>query len=331
MASPRGHRRWAILGVLLGAPVTAELLQAYLDVTGDPGGLVVTVLFLAPLYGGAALLVREIAVRTGRGWPGILLLAGAFGLAMPGLVDLSLFTEHNPDVTDWDAMWAPTEAFGMSWHPAVAWTLGHVVMSVGVPLAMLDALAPATRERSLLGRPGIVATAALCVAVAALIRADAPAAADPTWVQTAGVVAVVLGLVVLALSPYGTPLGRTRTDRGWPVTAAGVLGFATMVAIDFPPPTWVGVSVVGVAATLLGAVLWRAARSLTWDLRHVTALACAAMLERVLVGFISPLPPGVELASKLAQSAVLLLAVLAVSRLALRRSAAAARRGRVTA
>ena len=88
--------------MLLGAPVSAKLVQSYLDITGDFTDTLFLIVFLAPLYGGAALLVREVAVRAGRGWPGMLLLSWAFGVAMPGLVDLSLFTEHNPDVTGWD-------------------------------------------------------------------------------------------------------------------------------------------------------------------------------------------------------------------------------------
>src|SRR5690625_6863211 len=80
-----------ILCVLLGAPVTAEFLQAYQALTGDPVAVAGAIVFLAPLYGGAALLIREITVRTGRGWPARLILAAAFGLAMPGIVDLSMF------------------------------------------------------------------------------------------------------------------------------------------------------------------------------------------------------------------------------------------------
>ena len=72
-----------MVALLLGAPVCAELLQAYLDITGDPCSRWCSlVFFFAPLYGGAAVLIREVAVRTGRGWPGRLLLAAAFGLLM---------------------------------------------------------------------------------------------------------------------------------------------------------------------------------------------------------------------------------------------------------
>ncbi len=71
---------------------------------------------------------------------------------MPGMVDLSLFTEHRSDVTGWEEVWSPTSVLGISVHAGIAWSLGHVVMSIGVPIALLHALAPKLRGRSLLGR-----------------------------------------------------------------------------------------------------------------------------------------------------------------------------------
>ena len=145
-----------MLGLLFGAPVSAEYLQAYLTATGDAVELVAGLLFFAPLYGGAALVIREVAVRSGRGWPGILLLGGAFGVIMQGLVDLSLFTKHEPDITGWDDIWSPTAVpvLGISVYALIAFTLGHVLMSIGVPIALVDALAPKVRGRSLVGWKG---------------------------------------------------------------------------------------------------------------------------------------------------------------------------------
>ncbi len=54
------------------------------------------VVFLAPLHGGAAPLIREVAVRplvAGR-----LLLAGACGVLMTTGTDSSLFTPERPEI-----------------------------------------------------------------------------------------------------------------------------------------------------------------------------------------------------------------------------------------
>jgi hypothetical protein len=49
---------------------------------------------LAPMYGGGALLIREVVRRRGLGWPSIILLALACGVLEEGLITQSLF---NPD------------------------------------------------------------------------------------------------------------------------------------------------------------------------------------------------------------------------------------------
>jgi len=96
------------VGVVLLAPVFAELIQAYLGDLGGVFGLLFFVVFLAPLYGGAVLLIREVTVRTGRGWPSRLLLATAFGVAMPTLVDVSLWSPRTtPTSTTGTTSWAP--------------------------------------------------------------------------------------------------------------------------------------------------------------------------------------------------------------------------------
>lgn len=311
---------WPVAGVLLGAPVSAELLQAYLPLTGDALETLFFVAFLAPLYGGAALLIREVAVRTGRGWPGTLLIAAGFGVAMPGLIDLSAFTEDADYATGWTELWAPTEAFGLSWHGMVMWSLGHVVMSIGVPLAILDGLAPSTRGRPLLGRVGLVVVGTLFVGVAALVRSDAARSADPTLLQTAGVTAVVAGLVLTGLSRWGRPVPRTADRRAWRSGTASIFGIAVVAVLDLSAPTWTGL-VVGAGLALLAAgVLLRAAASRSWGLRQIVAVASGALIGRTLVGFVAPLPPDVPLPAKLIQSTVMLLAVLGVVVLAHRRA-----------
>lgn len=316
-----------MLGVLLGAPVSAELVQGYLDVTGDLAESLFLVVFLAPLYGGAALVIREVAVRTGRGWPGILALSWAFGVAMPGLIDLSLFAEHRPDVRGWEELWSPTAAGGVSWHPAFTWSAAHVVMSIGVPLALLDALAPSTRGRSLLGWKGVVALGVSCVGVAALIRRDAAPGSVPTPQQTVCVLVVVGLLVALALSPFGRSMGRRYDGRRTSTASvglAGLVGFAVMASLDFPPPTWAGLGLAVVLTLSLGGAIAGAARFRPWGTVHVTSLACGALVERTLVGCLSPLPPGVGPSAKLVQAAIVLAGVATVSALAVRRSAAGA-------
>ncbi len=74
------------LGLFVLAPLVAEFLLGNLPITALPA-----LVLLAPLYGGGALLIREVARRTGRGWPTMIVLALAYGVLEEGITTMSLF------------------------------------------------------------------------------------------------------------------------------------------------------------------------------------------------------------------------------------------------
>lgn len=328
--TPLRQRILPVLGVIVGAPVSAEYLQAYLPDTGNAlvmvGGLVV----LGPLYGGAALLIRETALRTGRGWTGVLLLAAAFGLLMTSQVDGSMWLAHDPKISYWDELRAGTllEPLGFAVFPVLTWVVGHVVFSIGAPLALLDSLVPRHRGRPLLGRRGLMVVSALCLLAAVVIYHDPEhAASKPSGSQTWLSLLVALALVALAFSPAGRPLGRGGSAGTiWtPVRTMG-MAVAVLLVLDLFPPTWVGVGLYLVVLVAGGGWVVHASRSRTWGLAHVTALAVAAVVERVTIGFLAPLPPGVDPVEKVLQSVALLGLVAAASVLAWRRAGSSASR-----
>lgn len=91
-----------------------------------------------------------------------------------------------------------------------------------------------------------------------------------------------------------------------------------MLAMDLTPPTWIGLALLVVVVSGIGVVVAHAARSSAWGLPQATALASGALIERALVGFVSPLPPGVDAIAKLAQNVILLGLVMVVVILAVR-------------
>ena len=101
--------RWLpVLALAVLAPVCAEYLWGYDDSTGHPGTLVGNLIIFTPLYGCPALLIREVARRRGLGWPGIVLLAAAFGVVEAGLVDQSMFSRDYRDIPYWYDIADPT-------------------------------------------------------------------------------------------------------------------------------------------------------------------------------------------------------------------------------
>jgi hypothetical protein len=244
-----------VLGLAVGAPVCAEYLQAYLPTTGELWSQLAALLILGPLYGGAALLIREVAVRTGRGWTGILLMATAFGLLMTGTVDLSLWLADDPSVPYWSDLRTPTllQPLGFAVYPLLSWVSGHVLYSIGAPLAMLDALTPDHRGRPLLGKVGITVTTALALAAAVLIHRDQQQAFDlhPSALQLGTVAVVVLTLVALALSPLGRPVPHHRIGSSPSPRAVAVAGLLIGLTFDLLPTTWAWT--IPYAALLAGA------------------------------------------------------------------------------
>ncbi|WP_052809880.1 hypothetical protein [Streptomonospora alba] len=311
------RRLGPVLAVYFGAPVCAEYLQAYLSLTGNALQLLGGLLFLGPLYGGAALLIREAAVRSGLGWRGVLLLAAAFGVAMPGLIDLSLLGEHRADVPYWEELRRPTliEPLGVAAGPTLGWVTGHVLMSVGAPLALLHALAPQQRGRPLLGRTGIAVVTGLGAVAAALVHIDGRQMYDysPGPGQVVGVAVVVSALGAAAFSRWGRPLPADPSGR--PVAPAAILlgGLAGKLLIDLLPSTWVGTA--GRAAVLLlgAAAIHRLAVTRRWEAREFGLLAAAAIIGGTITGFLSPVPEGVSVAAKYVQNSVLLALAVAIA------------------
>lgn len=321
MSAPEGRApgRTRVVGVvclLLGAPVFAELVQSYLDITGELGGTLFLVAFLAPLYGGVALLIREVAVRTGRGWPGRLLLAAAFGVLMPTWVDLSLWIPQTAEEIELGGDIRGVSVAGVSVLALSSWALGHAVMSVSAPLVVVEGLLPAGRGRLWLGWFGITVLTLLAVGVATLIHVDEEGpAAEVSLAGYALSFAFAAALVVAAFTPLGRPIARLEGRGTGTPAVLGVAGFVLMTLFDLAPASWLGLVMVWGAAIAAGVLLVRSARSPGWTERHLVAFAFGGILERTLIGFLTPTPPGGDTAGKLVQNVVVLLFVLVLGAL----------------
>ncbi|MVU77982.1 hypothetical protein GPX89_12080 [Nocardia sp. ET3-3] len=322
--SVRRGRLLAVVAVFVGAPVCAEYLAAYMEETGKPGALIAALVVLGPLYGGAALLIREVAVRRGLGWSGILLLAAAFGLAMPGLLDLTLYGDLHSGVGDFDEVRRATMLgpLGISAFATLSYVSTHVLISIGAPLGVLDALAPRYRGRPLLSGKGMVVVAALMFWAAALVRADARFEGyHASTAQTSGAAAGVIVLVVLAFTRLGRPV---TTGDGKPVPAVWLVlaGGLWLFATDNVPATWLGVALLVAlfAAAVLAIRYW--SHRTRWTAAQIGALAAGALIARALAGILAPLPVGVDYAAKATQSMLLFAATLVVAWLVLRHTGA---------
>jgi hypothetical protein len=314
-AHARGRRRaGAVLGLAVAAPVCAEFVQGYLPITGDPLGLLAALLILSPLYGGAALLIRETAVRSGRGWPGILLLGTSFGVLQAGIIDLSLFLGPQTGVPAFDnAGTATSVVAGVSVYAATTWICGHVMMTIGTPLALFDWAAPGLRGRPWLGPFGIGVTAILFAIAAVLIHFDQRGTASvPGW-DLAGAGAMAALLAALAFTPLGRPLRRAPSRTAPPASWLLAGAFLGKLTLDLLPATWLGVAIAWALLTAGVAIIVYVARSPAWSARHSAALAAGALMAWTLVGFLAPNLPDVEPLHRYVHNAAFAIAACAVA------------------
>ena len=109
------------------------------------------------VYGGAALMIREVARRQGRGWGMILLLGVAFAVAEECMIlQTSLTPQFFPAGTD-SFGWA----FGVQWSYFVAMLGYESVYAIVLPIALTEILFPARRGEHWLSRRGLAITAVI--------------------------------------------------------------------------------------------------------------------------------------------------------------------------
>lgn len=136
--TPLLQRRWlAALTLYLLAPITAEVL------TGSTPPLsfitLPSLIFLTALYGSGALLARETVRRRGLGWWSVLLLGAAYGVLEEGLVVTSWFNPNWPDLLYLDGY---SRALGVNWFWALGLTAFHAVVSIALPITLVEAAFP---------------------------------------------------------------------------------------------------------------------------------------------------------------------------------------------
>lgn len=268
----------AALILFLLAPLIGEYVLGNLPLA-EIGALVV----LAPMYGGGALLIREVVRRTGRGWPTILALGLAYGVLEAGLLDQSLF---NPEFEEYRFQAVtPVPALGISALNGYSFVVGHAVWSIGVPIALVESLAWRRRATPWLGRTGLIVLTLVflagCALVFRILLAQEGFMATPA--QRLGAALVVLALIAVALLIRPRATTDRRVPRPGPLGFGAFLVSSVFVAV---PEDWTGFGL-KIALTILAAtaLTWWG-RSTTWGAAHRYAVAAGALVTYTWLGWI---------------------------------------------
>jgi hypothetical protein len=314
----------AAVTLLFVAPLVAEYLLGDFPVTWLP-----LLLLLAPMYGGGALLIRELVRRSGRGWPSILLLGVAYALIEEAFTTQSLFNPHYLGMHLLGPAWIPSLGIG-AW-----WTLFmlnvHPFWSIGVSIALAeglfpssDGLYPARARTPWLGKVGVSVAAAL-FAVGIIYNTYYSLRHDPFRASTAQLLVAAFFVVVFAAAAFLFPASTATREPGaapspWITAAAAfLLGFAVFLApVNL---NWVAVAWILAVDLVFLFSLWAFSKRSGWTPLHTFSLGAGGALvygvHAFLQGPVVPCPKGIVLLSHVL---FLVLAVVLV--------AAAARRTR---
>src|SRR5580700_843372 len=274
------------IGLFFVAPLVAEFLLGDLPID-MLGALVV----LAPMYGGGALVIREIVRRRGGGWLNIFALGLAYAIFEEAFTTQTLFNPNylHLNLHLLEPAYIPALGIGVWWTVHVL-TL-HTVWSVSVSIALVEALAPDRATQPWLGRLGLAVTAALflfgAAASAAIgLRQDSFRASSAQFVSAgiifAGVVAASFRL------PRRQVLDGPRLGFAPSPWLAGAAALAAGSIFLVTPRQW-GWCTVGVYAFLyvvMIALVSRWSRSAGWSGLHRLALAGGAALAYAWHAFI---------------------------------------------
>ncbi len=308
----------AAIALFFTAPLVAEFLLGNLPIK-----MLVALVALAPMYGGGALLIREVVRRTGRGWPSILALGAAYTLIEEGFTTQSLF---NPDYLKMqmhllDHAWIP------ALHISAWWTLFmfnlHTFWSVSVSIALIEALVPAQAEQPWLGRLGdsIVALLFLlgCAACTAFTLKSDRFVSSPTQFVCAG--AACVGFIVVAfLIPRRT--GRAGAGQVPSAWITGALALALGLGVLFTPAGWnwgAFASILAIDLVFLACVRMLSSRT-AWTTLHTFSLGAGGALAYGLHAFIERPVMGAGFAARVG-NVIFLAAAVAVIVLGARRTA----------
>jgi hypothetical protein len=276
MAESTFRRILPAIGLFFLAPFISEYLLGDFPLT-KLGYMFI----LAPLYGGGAVLIREVVRRWGRGWPTILVLAFAYAVLEEAFTTQTLF---NPNYLKLnlhllDPAYIPALGIG-GWWTVFVLTL-HTVWSISTSIALIEACVPSRATTPWLGGMGLTVDSLLFV-LAAVASTRFQMKNDPFRASKAQFVVSAIVVVVAAVVAFLLPSRPAGTNPSpapspWLPGAIGLFAGSLFLIV---PRTWAwGAVAIYLARDLLVifAITAMSHRS-GWGGSHRLALAAGAAL-----------------------------------------------------
>jgi len=276
---------WPALVLFFLAPAIGELLSGSSPPAEffNPFGLLV----MAALYGSGEILVRELRVRWDKGWPTVFALGAAYGIVEEGLMVKSFF---DPNWMDLGLLGTYGRWAGVNWVWSLNLTIYHAVVSIAIPILLVELLFPAQRDERWVGRRGMIGLSLLLLADV-LLGFFLLTLYRPPFVPylLAIIVTVALFLAARRLPVREGVMPPVRVPRPlWFALVGFVAQFVFFFGIFWGLPEF-GIPVpltMLAAVALVALVAWgvqRMSRGGAWNDEHRLALAGGVLMFFVLI------------------------------------------------
>ncbi len=267
------------------APVVAEL------VTGStaPNNFFnpLTLLVLCFLYGGGALIARELTLYWGKGWPTLLMLGLAFGIIHEGILTKSLFDPRWPDL---GALATYGRLLNVNWVWSVQTLIFHALFGIAIPILIVNLLFPKRTAERWAGPRALLLLIVMFVLIVVLgtlfLYPYRPALLPYA-------LAFVAAAALILLARFMPRVIRVPASASVPQPLRfgliGFLGTLTLFLIAWILPTtlapfWVAIGLMLVLVLAVTFVLLRlSGNTLTWTGRHGLALVSGALAFFILL------------------------------------------------
>jgi len=284
-------RTWpALLTLYLLSPLVGEMISGSTPILLflQPFSLI----FLPLLYGSSAILIHEVIVRRHLSWGNALLLGAAFGIYQEALVVQTWFNFISPRSPTHDlglyGVW-----LGTNWFWGLGLTLYHSLISITIPLLLIELFFPRRTRASWLSPAGLAGFSVWLLVPCALLALNVATrqfAADGyhgpplgPYLFTAGLTVALVVTGSLIRFPLQKPGDSTLAPPLWTVRLSCfglVIGDFLIIGQILPRLGLPAVLVSGLELAIFGFGLWRvntwSARP-GWSERHKLAIVMGVL------------------------------------------------------
>ncbi|MCI4346196.1 MAG: hypothetical protein L3K07_05530 [Thermoplasmata archaeon] len=261
----RGHPIFCLFLLTPGIPEYLSGSSPLAGLVTAPGAFFLFLLLNAGLYTSGVLLVRETALRWGKGWPTVLILGAAYGILEEGIALSTLFNPHASVVggLGFYGHW-----LGVNWVWSAGVLLVHAVFSVSLPIFLLGTALPETAHRPLVARRGLfLAGSALVLDVGLLLAITRFGAGfwmgAPLFVLSLGAIGLLVLAAYLAPTSFRWPFPARRPWGTKSMAFVGALLFPIVLigealsgSVDAPPALLL-LALAGLYLAYLAIAVWQ--------------------------------------------------------------------------